>query len=283
MGCVSQVGEQALQRRPRRLADRRLARVGAATTIDRQCGSSKQAGRSPPRQPPVGPPDLVVAGGYRIMSRVPMGSNLGEAGWSGFSEKLLRPVADRPAGHLGGGDRGGVGRSPRVARRVLLRLAHARPRAGDRRGPLRAGDRPGRGLPTRIQESSSRSTRRRGAIPRSRRWQRCPPAFKEDGVVTAGKLQRDRRRRSSRCWSRARSQCVCPRAGAARAVRFLRDRRRRPVPDAPRQPTGVRPGADQRWAVLWDDMAVIEVNEAFASVVLQFVQDNRARRQDGAT
>ena len=43
------------------------------------------------------------------MSRVPMGSNLGEAGWSGFSDKLLDQWQIVPQGISGRGDRRGVG------------------------------------------------------------------------------------------------------------------------------------------------------------------------------
>src|SRR5262249_13165151 len=89
MGCVSQVGEQALN----------VGRVASliagwpetvcATTVDRQCGSSMQAAMNAASAIQAGHLDLVVAAGIENMSRVPMGSNLGEAGWSGFSEKLL--------------------------------------------------------------------------------------------------------------------------------------------------------------------------------------------------
>jgi acetyl-CoA acyltransferase len=89
MGCVSQVGEQALN----------VGRVASliagwpetvcATTVDRQCGSSMQAAMNAASAIQAGHLDLVVAAGVESMSRVPMGSNLGEAGWSGFSDKLL--------------------------------------------------------------------------------------------------------------------------------------------------------------------------------------------------
>jgi hypothetical protein len=89
MGCVSQVGEQALN----------VGRVAAlvagwpetvcATTIDRQCGSSMQAAFSAASAIEAGHLDVVVAAGVENMSRVPMGSNLGAEGFAGFSEKLF--------------------------------------------------------------------------------------------------------------------------------------------------------------------------------------------------
>ncbi len=75
LGCVSQVGEQALN----------IARVAAltagfpmevpGTTIDRQCGSSQQAVHFAAQAIISGDMDVVIAGGIESMSRVPMGSN----------------------------------------------------------------------------------------------------------------------------------------------------------------------------------------------------------------
>src|SRR5579862_1778909 len=56
---------------------------------DLQCGSSMQAAFNAAAAIQAGHLDCVVAAGVENMSRVPMGSNLGEAGWSGFSDKLL--------------------------------------------------------------------------------------------------------------------------------------------------------------------------------------------------
>ena len=83
MGCVSQVGEQALNVGRVAALDRRLAGDGRATTVDRQCGSSMQAAMNGASAIQAGHLDLVVAAGIENMSRVPMGSNLGEAGWTG--------------------------------------------------------------------------------------------------------------------------------------------------------------------------------------------------------
>lgn len=75
LGCVSQVGEQALN----------VARVASlmagypievpGTTVDRQCGSSQQAVHFAAQAIISGDMDVVVAGGVESMSRVPMGSN----------------------------------------------------------------------------------------------------------------------------------------------------------------------------------------------------------------
>ncbi|MFS0636438.1 thiolase family protein [Mesobacillus foraminis] len=79
LGCVTQAGEQAGD----------IARVAAltagfpievpGTTIDRQCGSSQQAVHFAAQAIISGDMDVVIAGGVESMSRVPMGSNYGEA------------------------------------------------------------------------------------------------------------------------------------------------------------------------------------------------------------
>src|SRR5437588_213639 len=88
MGCVSQVGEQALN------VGRMAALIAGwpetvcASTIDRQCGSSMQACFNASTAIWSGQLDVVVAAGIESMSRVPMGSNLSAEGFSGFSDKL---------------------------------------------------------------------------------------------------------------------------------------------------------------------------------------------------
>ncbi|QQK80322.1 thiolase family protein [Salicibibacter cibi] len=74
MGCVSQIGEQALNigRVAALIADYPTEVPG--TTIDRQCGSSQQAVHFAAQAIASGDMDVVVAAGVENMSRVPMGS-----------------------------------------------------------------------------------------------------------------------------------------------------------------------------------------------------------------
>src|SRR3990172_2069307 len=88
MGCVTQVGEQALN------VGRQAVLVGGwpetvcASTVDRQCGSSLQAAFNGAAAIQAGHLDVVVAAGVEHMTRVPMGSNLGDAGWGAVNEKI---------------------------------------------------------------------------------------------------------------------------------------------------------------------------------------------------
>ncbi len=79
MGCVSQVDEQGfnIARNAALLAD--IPYTVPATTVDRQCGSAQQAVHFGAALIAAGNADLIVAGGVENMSRVPMGSSIERA------------------------------------------------------------------------------------------------------------------------------------------------------------------------------------------------------------
>ena len=94
MGCVTQVGEQALNvgRQAVLVAD--WPETVCASTVDRQCGSSLQAAFNGAAAIQSGHIDVVVAAGIESMTRVPMGSNLGEAGWGAVKTRWVRRIGD---------------------------------------------------------------------------------------------------------------------------------------------------------------------------------------------
>jgi acetyl-CoA acyltransferase len=73
-GCVSQVGEQAVNVARNAWLAAGLPESVPSTTVDRQCGSSQQAIHFAAQGVMVGAYDLVVASGVEHMTRVPMGS-----------------------------------------------------------------------------------------------------------------------------------------------------------------------------------------------------------------
>lgn len=78
LGCVMQVGEQAANvARNAVLAAGWPERV-PGTTVDRQCGSSQQAAHFAAQGVMAGAYDVVVAGGVEVMTRVPMGSSMAD-------------------------------------------------------------------------------------------------------------------------------------------------------------------------------------------------------------
>src|SRR3954447_5599164 len=77
-GCVSQVGMQAFNITRTAWLTAGLPISAAATTVDSQCGSSQQATNLATSLIASGVIDVAVASGVELMSRVPMGSSLGE-------------------------------------------------------------------------------------------------------------------------------------------------------------------------------------------------------------
>jgi acetyl-CoA acyltransferase len=78
MGCVMQVGEQGIN-----VARNAVLAAGwpedvPGTTIDRQCGSSQQAAHFAAQGVIAGAYDVVVAAGVEVMTRVPMGASMAD-------------------------------------------------------------------------------------------------------------------------------------------------------------------------------------------------------------
>ena len=144
MGCVTQVGEQALNVGRGAVLVAGWPESVCATTVDRQCGSSLQAAFN----------GAVCRAGRSSRSRRRRGRRAHDARSDGLEPRRgrvggrqredRRALADRPAGHLRRGDRRGVGAHSGGARRVLAGVAPARG-GGDRRREVRERDRAGRG------------------------------------------------------------------------------------------------------------------------------------------
>ena len=87
-GCVSQVGEQSLNIGRNAWLAAGLPEEVPATTVDRQCGSSQQAAHFAAQGVIAGAYDLAVACGVESMSRVPMGSSAQAPGFP-FPDSLM--------------------------------------------------------------------------------------------------------------------------------------------------------------------------------------------------
>ena len=77
MGCVSQIGPQAIDISRTAWLSAGLPESVPGVTIDRQCGSSQQAVHFAAQGVLSGTQDLVVAAGVESMSQVPMGTSVG--------------------------------------------------------------------------------------------------------------------------------------------------------------------------------------------------------------
>jgi len=78
MGCVMQVGEQAANPARNAVLAAGWPESVPGTTIDRQCGSSQQAAHFAAQGVMAGAYDVVIAAGVEVMTRVPMGSSMAD-------------------------------------------------------------------------------------------------------------------------------------------------------------------------------------------------------------
>jgi acetyl-CoA acetyltransferase family protein len=78
MGCVMEVGEQAVNVARNAVLAAGWPETVPGTTVDRQCGSGQQAAHFAAQGVMAGSYDVVVAGGVEVMTRVPMGASMAD-------------------------------------------------------------------------------------------------------------------------------------------------------------------------------------------------------------
>ncbi len=84
LGCVGQVGEQAVNIARNAVMASKLPESVPATSVDRQCGSSQQALHFAAQAVMSGAMDCVIAAGVESMTRVPMGLSAALPAKNGF-------------------------------------------------------------------------------------------------------------------------------------------------------------------------------------------------------
>ena len=264
MGCVSQVGEQGwnIGRMAPLVAGWPDSVPGA--TVDRQCGSSMQCNFNAAAAVWSGQLDVVVSAGVESMSRVPMGSRGGD-----LSEKLLERWEIVPQGISAEliAEQWGLSREELDAysyeshRRALAAIDEGR--FENEVVPIEVSN-PHVGVVFGVDETPRADTSPEALAS-------LKPAFVPDGRVTAGNS-------SQICDGAAAvlvaSEGACSRLGLEPRARFVSFGL---VGVDPRLMLHGNPQACERALAKaglgWDEVAVVEVNEAFASVVLQFMRD----------
>jgi acetyl-CoA C-acetyltransferase len=88
MGCVSQVGEQSLNVARGAILASKLPESVPGTSVDRQCGSSQQALQFAAQAVMSGTQDIVIAAGVESMTRVPMGLSASLPAQHGFGNPM---------------------------------------------------------------------------------------------------------------------------------------------------------------------------------------------------
>jgi acetyl-CoA acyltransferase len=264
MGCVTQIGEQGWN-----IA--RMATMAAGwpetvcgTTVDRQCGSSMQTNFNAAAAIWAGQLDVVVSAGVEMMSRVPMGSNGGD-----LSEQVTERWQIVPQGISAEA----IAAEWKISRERLDELSlesHRRALAA-----IEAGNFENEIVPVEVGAAGAAVLFGIDEAPRAdtsaEKLASLSPAFVPDGVITAGN--------SSQIVDGAAAVLVTSEAAASRLG--LEPRARfvsfglagvDPYRMLHGNPEACRKALD-RAGLTWDDISVVEVNEAFACVVLQFAQD----------
>jgi acetyl-CoA acyltransferase len=273
MGCVTQIGEQGwnIGRMAPLIAG--WPETVCGTTVDRQCGSSMQTNFNAAAAIWSGQADVVVSAGVEMMSRVPMGSNGGD-----LSEQLTERWQIVPQGISAEVIAEEWGLSREELDEYSLE-SHRRAIAAIDEGrfereivPVELMN-PHVGVLFGVDETPRRDTS-------AEKLASLAPAFIPDGKVTAGN--------SSQICDGAAAVLITSEAAASRLgleprARFVSFglwgvdpyRMLHGNPEACAK-------ALERAGLTWDDIAVVEVNEAFASVVLQFLKDTGLgdRRED---
>jgi acetyl-CoA C-acetyltransferase len=95
MGCVMQVGEQSTNIGRNAVLASKLPESVPATSVDRQCGSSQQALQFAAQAVMSGTMDVVIASGVESMTRVPMGLSVTLAAKEGFGLPKSPRMEDR--------------------------------------------------------------------------------------------------------------------------------------------------------------------------------------------
>ena len=279
MGCVMQVGEQSLNIGRSAVLAAGWPESVPATTIDRQCGSTQQALHFAAQGVMSGAYDIVVAAGVEGMTRTPMGSSIVPGMGFPFGPRVMAryaPVGGLVSQGIGAemiADQWGISRTDldEFAAESHRRAAQA---TEEKRFENEI-------IPIRVRDDEGNDTDEimnadEGIRPGSsvETLGNLKPAFKEDGKVTAGNS----------------SQIT----DGASAVLIMSEEKARELGLKPRAKfhtfalagvdpvtmlTGPIPATTkvlERSGLTLDDIDLVEINEAFASVVLAWQKEHKA-------
>jgi len=282
MGCVMQTGAQSLNIGRNAVLTAGWPESVPATTIDRQCGSSQQAAHFAAQAVMSGAHDIVIAAGVEVMSLVPMGGSIGRDMGFPFTDAMNARYADAgglvPQG-IGAemiADKWDISREDLDAYGALSQQralqATEEGRFDNEIVPVRAKPRDketGELIETDEMHTADEGIR---AGTTAESLAKLKPAFKPDGKVTAGN-----------------SSQICD---GASAVLIMSEEKAKALGLTPRARfhtfalagvdpvtmlTGPIPAttiALEKSGLSMSDIDVVEINEAFASVVLAWEKEH---------
>jgi acetyl-CoA acyltransferase len=270
MGCVSQVGDQAGNIGRNAALGAGFPESVVGTSVDRQCGSSQQAEHFAAQGVMAGAYDFVIAAGVESMTRVPMGASL-LPGSQPFGTAML----DRYPGLVPQGlsaelicEKWGISREDNDAYSVE---SHVRAARATEEGRFEREIVP---LSVTTEEGTSDFSRDEGIRPDStiEKLAQLKPAFKPDGVITAAN--------SSQITDGAAAVLITSEEKAAELGLTPRARFHAfslAGVDPVMMLTGPIPATSkvlERTGMTLDEMDLIEINEAFAPVVLAWAKEH---------
>jgi acetyl-CoA acyltransferase len=273
MGCVMQVGDQAVNIGRNAALAAGFPESVVGTSIDRQCGSSQQAAHFAAQGVMAGAYDVVIAAGVESMTRVPMGESI-KPGSLPFGPKVLSRYQER-----GGLVPQGISAELIAEKWSLSREDNDRFSLESHRRATRATEE-GRFereiVPVEVSgEDRTRLFDRDEGIRADTSLEKLAilkPAFKPDGVVTAGN--------SSQISDGAAAMLVTSEEAASRLGLTPRARFHSFAlagVDPIMMLTGPIPATAkvlERAKMTLDQMDLVEINEAFASVVLAWEKEH---------
>ena len=277
MGCVMQVSEQSLNVGRNAVLAAGWPESVPATTVDRQCGSSQQAIHFAAQGVIAGAYDIAIAGGIESMTHTPMGSSVVREYGFPFGPRVMARYAER-GGLVGQGigaemiaDQWGISREELDAFSVQ---SHQRAARATEEGRFENEI-----IPVPVRDDEGKDTDEIFAVDEGIRpdssvetLANLKPAFKENGKITAGNSSQITDGTSAvliMSEEKANALGLRPRARFhAFALAGV---------DPVTMLTGPIPATTsvlERAKLTLDDIDVVEINEAFASVVLAWEKEH---------
>jgi acetyl-CoA acyltransferase len=272
MGCVMQVGSQGVNIGRNAALAAGFPENTVGTTIDRQCGSSQQSAHFAAQGVMAGAYDVVIAAGVENMSTVPMGASVadGKFGWPFGDQMTARYPNLVPQGISAEliSEKWGITREQNDAFSVQSHLRAAQAREEGR------FDREIVPIEVMVDGEGKTFSQDEGIRPDSNveKLATLKPAFKEDGVITAAN--------SSQITDGASALLIMSEEKANQLG--LKPRARFHTfalagVDPVMMLTGPIPATTkvlERAKMTIDQMDLIEINEAFAPVVLAWEKEH---------
>jgi acetyl-CoA acetyltransferase family protein len=278
MGCVSQVGDQSVNVGRNAALAAGFPESVCGTTVDRQCGSSQQALHFAAQGVMAGAYDTVIAAGVESMSRVPMGVTATVSG-APFGVQMMKRYTEADLYGVGGLIPQGlsaeiIAERWKLSRRDLDELSlasHQKAAAATRNGWFKQEI-----VPVEIThadggkeiQATDEGIRADSTL---EKLSALAPAFKSDGVITAGNSSQItdgaaavlvmEKQKARDMGLRPRARFVSFALGGCDPVIMLTA----PIP--------ATRNVLQRSGLKMRDMDAVEINEAFAPVILAWAQE----------